>query len=114
MATARSASAEGAVPVMSLVDTTACLRPTKTRKPRSSLSERSDGDRHRTHRDRVGGIRAGLARSAHKAFGEGREGGLIEKGCHAEHFSGRNGSGSPQKNAIKPEGVSRFRRAPAF
>ena len=42
MATARSASASNPEPTRSLVDTTACLRPTRTRSPRSSPSERCD------------------------------------------------------------------------
>jgi hypothetical protein len=29
-------------------------------------------------------------------------------------FSGEMGSGSPQKNAIEPEDIRRFRRDPAF
>ena len=42
MATARSASAAKPSPLRSLVETTACLLPTRTRSPRSSPSERCD------------------------------------------------------------------------
>ena len=69
IATARSASAATPLPVTSLVDTTAWRRPTNTRRPTSSPSERSDssvvpvahldGERHRAHRDRIGGVGAG-------------------------------------------------------
>ena len=88
IATARSASGATS-PAMSLVDTTAVRRPTNTRRPTSSLSERSDcstapsrtadRQRHRAHRDRIGGIGAGAARGGHETLGEIRQGGLIEK-----------------------------------
>ena len=38
-----------------------------------------DRQRHRTHRDRVGGVRAGLARGIDQAFGKRDERGLIKK-----------------------------------
>ena len=41
-----------------------------------------DAGRNRAHRDRVGGIRAGLARGGDQAFGQVGEGGLIEQGGH--------------------------------
>ena len=81
IATARSASASTPSPLMSLVETTACRLPTRTRRPRSSLSERSDSstapsrtstERDRAHRHRVGRVGAGRARGRDQAFGESR------------------------------------------
>ena len=91
MATARSASSATSA-LMSLVETTACRRPTNTRKPdvvalgALGFLDRAlahlDGERHRTHGHRVGGVGAGAARRRYQAFGEIGECGLIEEGRH--------------------------------
>ena len=39
----------------------------------------ADRQRHRTHRDRIGGIGAGAARGGHQTFGKIGESGLVEK-----------------------------------
>ena len=93
--------------LMSLVDTTAWRLPTSTRSPTSSPSERSrfldlavahlDRQRHRAHRDRIGGIGAGAARGRHQALGEIGERGLIEQGGHGGFLpllSGRASAGA--------------------
>ena len=56
-----------------------------------------DRNRYGAHRDRVGCVRAGLARGADQAFGKLCEGGLIEEGFHSGHFPAEGCSGSPQK-----------------
>ena len=67
-----------AVALMSLVDTTACLRPTRTRKPEivalgalrflDRAVAHLDRQRHRAHRDGIGRVGAGAPRGGDQAL----------------------------------------------
>ena len=94
---------------MSLVETTACLLPTRTRKPTSSPSDalrfldgavaHLDRERDAAHGDGVGRVGAGAPGGGDQAFGEIGEGGLIEERRHFDWHRLMGGVGEDRTSA---------------